>query len=223
MRILDLFCGAGGAAVGLHRYFPDAVIVGVDNRPQPRYPFCFVEDDAMTYPLDGFDFIWASPPCQGYSVMRHLPWNRDKTYPLLIEPTRERLEASAVPWIIENVAGAQSVMQAGWLCGTMFGRPFYRHRLFASNFLWLAPLHPDHTASRMLAGRAREILFTGTRRGLDDWRRNAERNGTTLGISHQPGAGSARTAMGVEWMTAAEMSQAVPPCYSEYLAQFIPV
>lgn len=223
MRILDLFCGAGGAAMGLHRYFPDAEIVGVDIAPQKHYPFTFEQADAMTYPLDGFDFVWASPPCQGYSVMRHLPWNRDKVHPLLIEATRERLEASRLPYLIENVAGAQKVMRANWLCGTMFGKRFYRHRLFASNFMWLMPGHETHRATiragRTLAGRARDIIFTSPCAVANE----GARHGIALGIGHQPGAALARSEMGVEWMTADEMGQAVPPCYSEYLAQFIPV
>ena len=227
MRILDLFCGGGGAAMGLHRYFPDAEIVGVDSRRQPRYPFAFKQADAMEYPLAGFDFIWASPPCQGYSVMRHLPWLKAKTYPLLIEPVRERLRGAGVPWIIENVMGARSAkaMDASWLCGTMFGKRFYRHRLFESNFLWLAPPHEQHAirGGRMLAGRARDIVFAGARGGIDAWRRAGETNGIALGIGHQPGAALARAEMGCEWMSADEMSQAIPPCYSQYLAQFIPV
>lgn len=227
MRILDLFCGAGGAAMGLYRYFPHAEILGVDIAPQPHYPFQFEQADAMSYPLAGFSCIWASPPCQGYSVMRHLPWNRDKEYPLLIEPVRERLEATGVPYIIGNVAGAQKVMQAGWLCGTMFGKRFYRHRLFAANFLWLAPSHPKHQfvirGGELIAGRARNLLFSGKRRGIHSWRETLAERDIAIGIGHQPGAALARQEMEVEWMTADEMSQAVPPCYSEYLAQFIPV
>ena len=91
-RLLDLFCGAGGAAMGYHRAgFTE--IVGVDIKPQPRYLFRFVQADALAPAIDftGFDLIHASPPCQDYSIMRNLPWLRHKTYPLLIEPVRELL------------------------------------------------------------------------------------------------------------------------------------
>ena len=105
-RLLDLFCGAGGAAVGYHRAgFTE--IVGVDIKPQPRYPFTFIQADAMTYPLDGFDAIHASPPCQGYSIMKNLPWLRHRVYPLLILPTRERLAASGGPYMIQKLKSTQ--------------------------------------------------------------------------------------------------------------------
>jgi len=143
MRILDLYSGAGGAAQGLHQAFPFAEIVGVDIVPQPHYPFGFVQADALDFPLDGYDFVWASRPCQGYSVMRHLPWNAHKIYPLLIEPTRARLRAWGGPYIIENVMGARRQMPSSpYLCGTMFGKRFYRHRLFEAPFMWFSPLHP---------------------------------------------------------------------------------
>ena len=87
--LLDLFSGAGGAAMGYHRAGFD--VVGVDLVPQKHYPFEFHQADAMTYPLDGFDAIHASPPCQGYSTMRNLPWLRHKEYPMLIEPIHKRL------------------------------------------------------------------------------------------------------------------------------------
>src|SRR3989338_9102679 len=106
MRLLDLFCGAGGAAMGYSRAgFTE--IVGVDIKPQPRYPFTFIQADAMTYPLDGFDAIHASPPCHKYSTVGKQSAKKLGTiYSDLVGPIRERLEAAGVPYVIENVMGA---------------------------------------------------------------------------------------------------------------------
>lgn len=156
MKVLDLFCGAGGAAMGLHRAWPDAEIVGVDIVPQPRYPFTFVQADAMTFPLEGYDFIWASPPCQGYSRTRHLPWLRGKAHPLLIDATRERLVASGASYCIENVG--DSPLVGPTLCGMMFGLPVWRHRKFETSFFMMVPAHPPHpsvTPGRMFGNRLR--------------------------------------------------------------------
>lgn len=154
-RLLDLFCGAGGAAMGYHR--AGFEVIGVDIKPQPHYPFEFHQADTMTYPLEGFGAIHASPPCQGYSRMRHLPWLREKEYPLLIAPIRRRLIAAGVPYVIENVMDAH--LDGGWLCGGMFNLPFYRHRAFETSFFWLQPAHPTHRrvieAGRLLGGRLR--------------------------------------------------------------------
>lgn len=98
-RALDLFCCAGGASMGLHHAGFD--VVGVDIEPRKRYPFEFHQADALTYPLDGFDFVWASPPCQGYTALRHAPGARGA--PLLIDAMRERLKTFFGPWVIENV------------------------------------------------------------------------------------------------------------------------
>src|SRR3990172_1281618 len=196
-RLLDLFCGAGGTAMGYSLAgFTD--IVGVDIVPQLRYPFEFVQADALEYLAEHgheFDAIHASPPCQGYSIMNNLPWLREREYPLLILPTREMLEGIGKPYVIENVMGARHGakglakrgleahgLKAGYLCGIMFQKPFYRHRLFATNWFWLAPGHPKHQMtireSSSMAGRARDFVFPipnprseryvygGTKRGL---------------------------------------------------------
>ena len=158
-KLLDLFCGAGGSAVGYAKAGFDE-IVGVDLMPQPNYPFTFVQADALeylAYHWHEYVAIHASPPCQGYSIMHNLPWLRGREYPLLLLPLLEQLEAIGKPYVVENVMGARKGakgltkrgleahgLEAGWLCGTMFGRPFYRHRLFAANWLWLALAHPPH-------------------------------------------------------------------------------
>ena len=200
-RLLDLFCGAGGAAKGYHDAGFDE-IVGVDNRPQPHYPYEFVLADAMTYPLDGFDLIHASPPCQGYSIMRNLPWLREREYPLLIEPTKERLAASGAIYVIENVMGARAVLQAGWLCGGMFGLPFFRHRLFETSFFWLQPGHPKHQHTV----RARDIVHNGARK-------------LGANVGHAAGVALAREAMQIDWMSREEITQAMPPAYTRYIGE----
>src|SRR5215469_3249552 len=116
-RLLDLFCGAGGAAMGYHRAGFD--VVGVDNRPQPRYPFAFVQADAMTFPLEGFDAIHASPVCLGYANVT--AWRGNQAdHPRQLQPTLDRLAAQPRPWIVENVPEALPT----WdyiLCGSQFG------------------------------------------------------------------------------------------------------
>lgn len=166
-------------------------IVGVDNRCQPHYPFDFHQADALEYLAEHgeeYDAIHASPPCQGYSIMNNLPWLKGRDYPLLILPTLEMLEALGKPYVLENVMGARygakgltkrgieaHGLKAGWLCGGMFGLPFYRHRLFATNWFWLAPGHPKHTqrirSGYSLSGRARDIVFSPAEdaRGIASW------------------------------------------------------
>lgn len=220
LRALDLFCGAGGAAMGLHRAGFD--VTGIDIVRQKRYPFPFIQGDALRPPLrlEDFDLIWASPSCQGYSIMRNLPWLKHKIYPLLIPVVREMLRASGVAFIIENVNQARKRatlpegINGGFLCGTMFGLPLYRHRRFETSFMWLAPSHAKHVAvirpPHTLAGRARDMTFS-------DY--PGRRNGTSVG--HGPGAGrTAKEAMGVEWMKNDEATQAIPPAYAEHLGRY---
>ena len=138
-KALDLFCCAGGASMGLHR--AGFNVVGVDIDPQPRYPFEFYQADAVTFPLDGFDFIWASPPCQRFCA---LATREDLSgYPDLVDPIRQRLTAAGVPWCIENVVGAP-IRKDLILCGAMFGLRSYRHRHFELNFGVPQPDHPKH-------------------------------------------------------------------------------
>ena len=198
-RILDLFCGAGGAAMGYHLAFPDAEIVGVDINPQPNYPFTFVQADAMTYPLDGFDFIHASPPCQRHSQMSQCrPGLADK-YPDLIAATRERLDANGAPYVIENVPGAPLIDPVE-LCGQMFGLRLYRHRLFECSFPVPLTMHPPHTIPASKAGH---------------WK-----PGTIMSVAgHVSPMSEARAAMGIDWMTRDELSESIPPAFTRYIGE----
>jgi DNA (cytosine-5)-methyltransferase 1 len=220
-RLLDLFCGAGGAAKGYQR--AGFYVVGVDIKPQPHY--CgdeFHQADALTYPLEGFDAYHASPPCQGYSIMLNLPWLKGREYPKLIVPVRDLLEEAGRPYVIENVAGARyraslpDGLKAAWLCGGMFGLPFYRHRYFETNFFWMQPGHPRHTA----------VITRGPYFGSNGGRltqlvtgNGAQRAGCNIGHAAKWRAGA--EAMGVTWTNRQGASQAIPPAYAEYIGKFL--
>jgi hypothetical protein len=184
--------------MGLHR--AGFEVVGVDIKPQPRYPFEHHVADALTFPLDGFDLIWASPPCQRYSMYAR-NMGTAHNHPDLVVPVRARLEASGVPFIIENVPGAPLRADV-ILCGSMFGLAVRRHRLFECSFLvGLAPAACDHSRPA--------IPVYG--HGTPQWYRMRRGN---IGLAEK------RAAMGdIDWMNRDELSQAIPPAYSEWLAR----
>ncbi|HSS11160.1 MAG TPA: DNA cytosine methyltransferase [Acidimicrobiales bacterium] len=208
-RLLDLFCGAGGAAMGYHRAGFD--VVGVDIVDQPRYPFEFHQADALTWPLDGFDAIHASPPCQAYSVLRRA--NPHAEYPDLVAFTRQRLEESDVPWVMENVPGAP-VRAVIVLCGSMFDlgagvRQLRRHRLFELSHAMLQPQcqHRGEAVGVYGGGPIGRYTFeNGVRKGL-----KGRRGG------YQGTMAERRQAMGVDWMTSTELNNAIPPAYTEWI------
>jgi DNA (cytosine-5)-methyltransferase 1 len=194
-RALDLFCGAGGASRGL----ADAgfEVYGVDIAKQPNYPFWFKRGDAMEADLSGYDFIWASPPCQAFTLAQRIQKNE---HPDLIAPIRNRLIASGVPFVIENVPGAPLINPIE-LCGSMFGLRTYRHRLFECSFPIAQPAHPAHEAKTTKMGRKPkpgEFLHV---------------------VGNFSGVKEAKEAMGIDWMVRNEMSEAIPPAYSRYIAQ----
>lgn len=219
MKVLDLFCGPGGAGYGY--YLAGFEVVGVDSEPQPRYPFTFVRADALTFPLDGFDVIHASPPCQEYSVSRSLRKVASKhgvKHTLkLIAPIRERLEASGKPWIIENVAFSD-LPDALELCGSMFdlpGLPIQRHRWFACSHLLFAPgpcRHADGCINPV-GGKIRGYgRFATGKRFIDARGRTRKREGYFR-------LAEGRKAMGIPWMSMSELSQAIPPAYTEWIGK----
>jgi DNA (cytosine-5)-methyltransferase 1 len=190
-RLLDVCCGGGGAAMGYAR--AGFEVVGVDIQPQPRYPFAFHQADALTFPLEGFDAYHASPPCQLYSRTHRL-WKR--AHPDLVDAFRQRLRATGKPYILENVPGAP-LPGSLVLCGTMFALGVLRHRLFESNVLLFAPGPCAHKG------------------GVKD--------GTYISVFGGGGKGytkaSGSRAMGIEWMSVRELSQAIPPAYTEWLGR----
>jgi DNA (cytosine-5)-methyltransferase 1 len=199
MKLLDLFCGAGGAAEGYRRSGFD--VTGVDISPQPRYPFIFHQCDWREY-FDQhwyeYDVIHASPPCQGYSVSRHI--HKGSKAPLLIDTVREALKATDKPYIIENVAGARKHMIAPiTLRGNMFGLRVIRDRLFESNILLLAP--------KLIPAKG----GTNSHRGMSTGGEYICVAGNNFYVEE------AKAAMGIDWMIGKELAQAIPPAYTEWI------
>lgn len=195
-RALDLFCCAGGASRGLANAGFD--VVGVDIEPQPHYPFEFHQGDALTHDLIGFDFIWASPPCQKYTLAQRI---RDNDHPDLIWPIRRCLIESGTPYAIENVVGAP-LLHPIELCGAMFpGLKVYRHRLFECSFPVDQPMHPPHHAPLRKMGRpVKDGEFMHV-------------------VGNFSGVERARDAMGIEWMPRDKLREAIPPAYAEYIGR----
>lgn len=202
-KLLDLFCGAGGAAMGYHR--AGFEVFGVDKKSQPNYPFWFKRADAMTFPLAGFDVIHASPPCQAYSAARRVHKRTD--HPDLLGPVRELLNASGTPYVIENVEG--SPINAGlMLCGTMFGLRVRRHRYFEAN--WPLPWAPFSCSCR-----------NGTASGdLLNYHNTEKRHRYEVGKSPQRVTrGFLAEAMGIDWTDLPEVTQCIPPAYTEWIGR----
>lgn len=203
-KLLDLFCGAGGSAAGYAQ--AGFEVVGVDNRPQPNYPYTFILADALEFlaadGLAGFDAAHASCPCQAFSTAS-LYHHVKARHPNLIPATRSYLEKAGIPYVIENVAGAP-LHKAIMLCGTMFGLQVYRHRYFESNLFLFQPDHLRHTAK---ASKPGAIPKPG-----EFW--------SPVGnFGHK---NDAQRAMGIDWMRITgskdrEIAQAIPPAYTKWI------
>lgn len=199
MRALDLFCGAGGASRGLADAGFD--VTGVDIEPQPNYPFDFTRCDALEAKFDGVDFVWASPPCQAFTAYKRRA-GHVRPRANLIPAVRERLRAVGIPYVIENVLGAP-LKSPVMLCGSMFGLDVRRHRIFETSFPMLSP------ACRHETQRPRFPQATN--------RKNL-RNTVEVGVWRIP-LKTQRQAMGIDWMELKELSQAIPPAYSHFIAK----
>lgn len=192
--------------MGYHRAGFD--VVGVDINPQPNYPFEFHQIDALgvlryfNLPKT-FDAIHASPPCQAYSVTSAL---HDNDHPELVDPIRRCLDAIGLPYVIENVVGAPLIPdRTVQLCGSSFGLGVRRHRLFETNPTITLRPQCNHAA------QPHPVDVTGTGGPSSKPRTGGGRSRKPRDLAH------AREVMGIDWMTRRELSQAIPPAFTEWI------
>lgn len=206
-KVLDLFCGGGGVSMGLYLAGASKV-TGVDIKEEPEYPsltsedFTFIQADATKFDMDflrQFDFIWASPPCQSYTFASARWRNLGKTYPDLVEPTRNMLLESGVPFCMENVITAP-LRKDLTLCGEMFGIKVIRHRIFEINgFKARQPAHIPH--------------------------RGSVKQGHYVTVAGHGGDGKAslkawQDAMQIHWMKNKKtLAESIPPVFSRYILE----
>ena len=204
LRLLDLFCGQGGASKGYASIFPD--ITGVDIRLMKKYPYRFIKGDASTFPLDGFDLVHASPPCQDHSLTKYL-FNEPDGTGWLLEHTIERAIYQGVCYVVENVTHASlpNHPHQFTLCGASLG-PWVRnpkklfigkHRKFWCNF----PVNPPECmcdTARQLGYRMAALHTVG------DERINSKAEFVKV--------------MDIDWMNLKEMNQALPPYFTRFIA-----
>jgi DNA (cytosine-5)-methyltransferase 1 len=211
-RLLDLFCGAGGAAAGYAK--AGFEVIGVDIAPMPRYPYEFIQADALEVPqalnLDSFDVIHASPPCQRYSIMSNCIPGLSAEYPDLIGSVRSLLLTAGLPFVIENVTGSP-LDDPIILCGSQFDRTAFwpeigmtvalrRHRGFECHGFRPPDAGPhDHSL--------RSVSVVGG---------GAKHFATSKG-----GTKVARDLMGIDWMTKSELNEAIPPAYTNYIGRYL--
>ena len=204
-RLLDLFCGAGGCSVGYDRAGFD--VTGVDIEDHPDYPFPFMREDARDVlwalikgEIGPFDVVHASPPCQAFTAYRRRGDGVGNNYPDLIYTVRTLLNRWGGTYVIENVPGAPLVNPVQF-CGSSFGLDVRRHRLFESNAPLMAP--------PCIHGTQRPRFAQATNRA--NLRKTVE-----VGVWRIPLAVQQR-AMGIDWMTLEDLTEAVPPAFTEHI------
>ena len=197
VKVLDLCCGEGGASKGIKLALPNADITGVDHSYKEKYPYKFIRAKVEDFDLSGYDFIWASPPCQEFSLATVSHRQNGAKYSTLLLELKTKLEELGTPFCIENVPNAP-LWPRTELCGEMFGLGVIRHRIFYTNFTVKQPVHVNHK---------------GTVRG-----------GQYVTVTGHGGDGKASMklwskSMDIDWMTRRGIVQAVPPAYSKYILE----
>ena len=208
-RLLDLFCGAGGASMGYYR--AGFEVEGVDIKPQPHYPFKFYQANALEFPLEGYDAYHASPPCQKYS--KSVKKSARVNHPDLISLIREKLIAADRSYVIENVVGSplRNYVQ---LCGSSFNLRVQRHRWFELNFpiLVMSCSHTEYPRQYAPAWNRTTPLRVLSISGGYQTRKNI---GSDFLEQH-------KQAMGIDWeVSYKELSEAIPPAYTEYIGKYL--
>jgi DNA (cytosine-5)-methyltransferase 1 len=224
-RLLDLFCGAGGCSVGYAR--AGFEVVGVDIKPQPNYPFEFVQADALEYVAgavspwtmrEQFSAIHASPPCQAHSTIGkqvRATGQTQNTHPDLVAPTRELLLATGLPYVIENVPGAP-LRNPSMLCGSSLGLDVRRHRLFETNWPLMTPscAHgAQYRRFRSLDKRRHDKSVVPVHGGSQ----LASVVGVHGNLNYVGEQKLRKAAMQIDWMSSYELTQAIPPAYTELI------
>jgi DNA (cytosine-5)-methyltransferase 1 len=199
-RVLDMGCGVGGTSHGY--WLAGCDVTGVDIAPQPRFPFTFIQADAAKFLLENyreFDAVTGSPPCQKWSRMSKCRPGLSDTYPDLIGPWRTAMQATGLPYVIENVYGAP-LRQPVLYCTASFGKETYRHRFFEASFPLEGVPHSEHLVRASKAGH---------------WE-----PGTYVSVAgHCAPMWKAREVMGIDWSTRDELVEAVPPCFTEHVGR----
>lgn len=201
LKLLDLYCCAGGASFGYEQAGFD--VTGIDIEPQPKYRGKFIQADAIEYlkaNWQNFDAVHASPPCQKHSMASMQFRLAGKEYADLIAQTRKALIETGLPYIIENVPGSP-LNNPVELCGAMFGLRTYRHRLFESNFEISVPEHPKHKAKNAKMGR------------------RAKPDEFIQYVGHFSGVKEVGEMTGLTWLGQYELAQSIPPAYTKFIGE----